>query len=139
MSQTDEASREYDFSVEQLGPRKVTSPYRASRYVSDDERTLHNTAITSGEDRVVRGDSISSSAFEIAGPRRRIYFDPTKTRCGVVTCGGLCPGVNDVIRAIVLQLYYYYGVKTIYGFRYGFEGLIPRFGHEPLMLTPDSV
>ena len=64
---------------------------------------------------------------------------PQDLRCGIVTCGGLCPGINDVIRAITLSLHYHYGVQTVLGFRYGYEGLNPALGHEPLLLTPDSV
>ncbi len=77
--------------------------------------------------------------FEIAGPRRQIYFDPSKLKAGIVTCGGLCPGLNDAIRAIVLSLFHHYGVRTVFGFRYGYEGLAPRYGHPPLELTPASV
>ncbi len=57
----------------------------------------------------------------------------------MVTCGGLCPGLNDVIRAIVFGLSYHYGVQTVWGFRFGYEGLVARCGHEPLPLTPDVV
>jgi 6-phosphofructokinase 1 len=78
-------------------------------------------------------------SFEVAGPRKEIYFDPSKLRCGIVTCGGLCPGLNDGIRAIVMSLFYHYGVKTVFGFRYGFEGLTHRHGHTPLELNPDVV
>ncbi|MCP4594547.1 MAG: ATP-dependent 6-phosphofructokinase [bacterium] len=123
------------FSVEHVGPRGVTSPYRTTRYVSDDERILYDTSVAAQG----APEGGSPCSFELAGPRERIYFDPSKTRCGVVTCGGLCPGLNDVIRAIVLQLYHWYGVHTVYGFRYGFEGLIPHYGHEALMLTPKTV
>ena len=77
--------------------------------------------------------------FETAGPREKIYFDPSKLKCGIVTCGGLCPGLNDVIRAIVLGLFYHYGVKTVFGFRYGYEGLSYRYGHVPLELNPETV
>jgi 6-phosphofructokinase 1 len=75
----------------------------------------------------------------MAGPRRKIYFDPSKLKCGIVTCGGLCPGINDVIEAIVMELYYHYGVRSIFGFRYGFEGLSPKYKHPPLELTPEVV
>jgi 6-phosphofructokinase 1 len=75
----------------------------------------------------------------MAGPRERIYFDPSKLKCGIVTCGGLCPGLNDVIRAIVLGLFYHYDVKTVFGFRYGYEGLTYCHGHTPLELTPEIV
>ncbi len=130
---------ELDFTVDNLGPRKVATPYRSSRYVSDNEKTVYRTNLLAGDEHPQAGESDSIKAFELAGARREIYFDPTKTRCGIVTCGGLCPGLNDVIRAITLQLFHSYGIKNIYGFRYGFEGLIPEFGHETIMLTPDLV
>ena len=78
-------------------------------------------------------------AMEAAGPRRSLFFDPATLACGIVTCGGLCPGLNDVIRAIVLSLRRHYGVTRVYGFRFGYEGLVRRMGHEPLELTPESV
>ena len=68
-----------------------------------------------------------------------LFFDPAKLACGIVTCGGLCPGLNDVIRAVVLSLRHHYGVNKVYGFRFGYEGLVRRIGHEPLELTPESV
>lgn len=77
--------------------------------------------------------------FEPAGARRKIFFDPSKTRVGIVTCGGLCPGLNDVIRAIVLELYYHYGVKKIYGFRNGYQGFIAKYGRSVIDLSPDVV
>jgi 6-phosphofructokinase 1 len=78
-------------------------------------------------------------AMESAGPRRMLFFDPAKLACGIVTCGGLCPGLNDVIRAVVRSLHLHYGVHKVYGFRFGYEGLVRRIGHEPLELTPESV
>lgn len=78
-------------------------------------------------------------AFERAGPREFIYFDPSKIRSAILTAGGICPGLNDVIRALVMQLYYVYGAKNIYGIRYGLQGLIPRYRHDHLMLTPEVV
>ena len=78
-------------------------------------------------------------SFELAGPREKIYFDPSKLKCALVTCGGLCPGLNNVIRAIVLELHYRYQVKHIYGIRYGLEGFIPEYGHEVIELDPGKV
>lgn len=77
-------------------------------------------------------------AFELAGPRNRIFFEPGKVRAGIVTCGGLCPGLNNVIRGLVFELWFGYGVRRIVGFRYGYEGLVPA-GVTPMELTPDSV
>jgi 6-phosphofructokinase 1 len=87
----------------------------------------------------IAGNVSEQPAFELAGPRNRIFFDPRTVRCGIVTCGGLCPGLNNVVRGIVLELAQGYGVRRIFGFRYGYEGLISRFGHEPLPLTPEAV
>lgn len=78
-------------------------------------------------------------SFEVAGAREKLFFDPTTLNCGIVTCGGLCPGLNDVIRSLVLSLHYHYRVKKILGFRYGFEGLNPAYYHTPINLTPDLV
>ena len=77
--------------------------------------------------------------FEVAGPREKLYFDPKKTRAGVVTCGGLCPGLNNVIRSLVLQLHHGYGVREILGFTNGYQGLDPWRGSEPIPLTPEFV
>jgi 6-phosphofructokinase 1 len=77
--------------------------------------------------------------FEVAGPREKLFFDPKKTRAGIVTCGGLCPGLNNVIRSLVLQLYHGYGVREILGFTNGYQGLDPWRGSEPIPLTPEFV
>jgi 6-phosphofructokinase 1 len=77
-------------------------------------------------------------AMEAAGPRERLFFDPSQLACGIVTCGGLCPGMNDVIRSIVLSLYHHYGVRKIFGFRFGYEGLVQGKGHKPLELTLEA-
>ena len=77
--------------------------------------------------------------FELAGPRDRLFFDPARTRAGIVTCGGLCPGLNDVIRSVFLELHYGYGVGEVLGFRGGYQGLDPAAGLDPLVLTPAFV
>jgi len=77
--------------------------------------------------------------FEEAGPRRKIFFDPPKTKVAIVTCGGVCPGTNDVIRSIVMDAHHNYGVAATLGIRYGFRGFIPECRHDVMELTPDSV
>jgi 6-phosphofructokinase 1 len=77
--------------------------------------------------------------FELAGARDRLFFDPKQTRAGIVTCGGLCPGLNDVIRSLFLELHHAYGVKEVLGFRGGYQGLDPVLGVEPITLTPEFV
>ena len=77
--------------------------------------------------------------FELAGPREKIYFDPETLTCGIVTCGGVCPGLNDVIRAITIELYGWYGAKKVLGFRYGYKGLTKNTGFPPVLLTSDNV
>lgn len=77
--------------------------------------------------------------FEQAGPRAKLYFHPREVRAGIVTCGGLCPGLNNVIRSLYMELHHGYGVDEIYGFRWGYHGLDPRNGEEPVRLTQDLV
>jgi 6-phosphofructokinase 1 len=77
--------------------------------------------------------------FEEAGPREKVYFDPPKTKCALVTCGGLCPGLNDVIRSIVMEAHHHYNVAATIGIRYGLQGFIPKYGHDIMELTPKSV
>ena len=75
----------------------------------------------------------------MAGPRKKLFFDPAKTRAGIVTCGGLCPGLNNVIRSLFLEMHHFYGVKEVLGFRGGYIGLDPQRGKEPIVLTPEYV
>src|SRR6476659_6030390 len=76
---------------------------------------------------------------ELAGPRAKLFFDPKKTRAGIVTCGGLCPGLNNVIRSLFLELHYGYGVAEVLGFRGGYGGLDPACGVEPVRITAEFV
>ena len=125
------------FSIDRLGPATRPTPMRITCLTPDDDRILYHTDPAIVHRLLAEGRDLP--AFERAGPREQLFFDPAGLRAGIVTCGGLCPGINDVIRAIVLCLHYHYGVETIYGFRYGYEGLIPDYGHEPLALTPARV
>jgi 6-phosphofructokinase 1 len=110
---------------------------RGVRFTSDEEHILLHSDL--GAIRRYLDAGSEPPKLEAAGPREKIFFDPATLSCGIVTCGGLCPGLNDVIRSIVLSLHHHYGVRTIYGFQYGYEGLAPKFGHQPVMLTPQVV
>ncbi|MGD8702208.1 MAG: ATP-dependent 6-phosphofructokinase [Desulfosarcina sp.] len=131
-------------SIQALGPAKIPSPLLNEKrggihqlFVSDDDQIMIN--IKRADIEAVLSKADPPPAFELAGPRRKVYFDASKLRCAITTCGGLCPGLNDIIRAIVLELHYQYGVKLIYGIRHGLEGFIPEFNHDFLDLTPDRV
>ena len=131
-----------DVSVRDLGKCLLPSPVAAHlgenalQFVGAADKVLvdDRTSRLEGESNIG-----ALPAFELAGPRNRIFFDPRTVSCGIVTCGGLCPGLNNVIRGIVLELARGYGVKRILGFRYGYEGLISRYGHQMVPLTPESV
>jgi len=90
-------------------------------FVDETERLFVDPHVESVRRIFAAGDEPPS--FEVAGPRARIFFDPAKVRVAIVTCGGLSPGINDVIRALVLQLWYRYGVRHLFGVRYGYQGL----------------
>ncbi len=134
-----------DFLVKDLGPRRVRSPIKLSKkrgdgiynYIEDGERILYDASLASIEYYEKTGQMPIS--FEKAGPKEFIFFEPSKTKVGIVTCGGLCPGLNNVIRGLVMQLWYRYGVRRILGFRYGYEGLVPKYNHPYMELNPQVV
>lgn len=134
-----------EFVIKTLGNCRIDSPL--APLLSSRKSTINNV---DESDRVLFDDILSEviargsaaaelPGFEPAGPRKKIYFDPSKSRAGVVTCGGLCPGFNDVIRAIVLELNYRYGVSRVFGFRNGYQGFIAKYGHPVMELTPEVV
>lgn len=126
-----------DLIVPKLGECRIPSPMSGVNFIADDAHVLYHGNLTTVESYQEAGKK--PPCFEIAGPREKIYFDPAKLKCGIVTCGGLCPGLNDVIRAIVLSLFHHYGVRNVFGFPYGFEGLSHRHGHVPIELNPNVV
>lgn len=133
------------FQIENLGPTRFNSPLQLSkvkgdkifnfirdtdRFVFDLSMERYNQCLQTGEEPL---------CLEKAGPRQDIFFEPGKSSAAIVTCGGLCPGINNVIRGVVMALHYFYGVKRIIGVPYGYEGLNPEKGHEFVELTPDKV
>ena len=98
-------------------------------FTPDDARLLCRADFVSAED--VHLDL----SFEKAGAREHLFFDPARTSAAIVTCGGLCPGLNNVIRSVFLQLHHNYGVRRTLGIRYGYSGLNPAHGAPPLALT----
>lgn len=133
-----ENPEKFDFNVPRLGEQKIESP-------------IHSTAFLREHDMYsllsVRMDYMSEAikrlgkppAFEVAGAHKKIFHDPAWTRAAIVTAGGLCPGLNNVIKGLVEVLTFDYGIKSIYGIRYGYAGLIPHYGYTPMMLNPDVV
>lgn len=127
-------------AVATLGARTVPSPLGLSTrpddwvadYVPDDARVTYEVETRAGQ-------VLDAVLFEKAGPREQIFFKPGEVRAGIVTCGGLCPGINNVVRSLVLELHHKYGAASVLGFRYGFEGLDPASALEPQLLLPADV
>jgi 6-phosphofructokinase 1 len=127
-----------DTRIQSLGPCLFPTPLHhigsvEAPFKDDRDRILFQHETSKLE---VEHEPIS---FEGAGPREMLFFDPSRTTVGIVTCGGLCPGLNDIIRGIVNQCHNQYGINKVYGFRYGYEGLVQRYGHTPFVLRPASV
>jgi len=124
-----------DIAIPALGPAKIPSPLPYCRFVDDAARVrMELDASEFGA-----GTGPCQAGFEMAGPRGRIYFDSSKVKAAIVTCGGLCPGLNDVIRAIVMEAHHNYHVAGVLGIRFGLQGFIESYGHAPMDLTPQSV
>ena len=125
--------------ITSLGPGRLPSPLltRGEHFVDEARRILTCSDVSALRPYLEAGQL--PPAFEPAGPRSQIFFAPETLTCGIVSCGGLCPGLNNVIRSVVLTLHYAYGVRRILGFRYGYAGLSSSSGYEPLWLTPEVV
>lgn len=139
-------NQKFDFTIDQLGPCKVPSPIQLSRQHGDFKANyVKDTSFVRYKVNVFMENNDPDDALnetnliQKAGPRENIYFNPAHVTAGICTCGGLCPGLNDVIRAIVRCLWYRYGVKKIRGFRFGFKGFFPEQGFDTIDLTPAVV
>jgi len=124
-----------------LGPCTVESPLPMSTRFGDGIGNFVPEDTWVRYDIQLPADSRSDTEplFEKTGPRERLYFDPERTRAAVVTCGGLCPGLNNVIRSIFLELHHNYRIPEVLGLRYGYRGLNPANGHDPIRLTSEFV
>jgi len=124
--------------ISSLGACAVESPLRrrqpalgADNFVSDEMHYRHPVEVGPGMEQAV--------LFEKAGPREKLFFEPAKTKVAIVTCGGLCPGMNNVIRSVYLQLHFHYGVPAVMGIRYGYAGFTPEAPAPPLWLNAELV
>lgn len=126
-----------DFSVSRIGEPTLDSPLKNNIFVGDSERIAYCSDPT--ENSRIAKSAKKVPSFVAAGPRKKIFFDANWARAAIVTCGGLCPGLNDVIKALVNTLWYNYGVDGIFGIRYGYSGLNPEYNLSPMELTPEVV
>ena len=123
--------------IETLGDPQHPSPLGLSKIAGDGiaDFTRENAYITLDEGQ----GSNEYKRLERAGPRALTYFEGAHVHAGIVTCGGLCPGLNNVIRDLVTTLWHRYGVRKITGFRYGFDGLTRSPFKQPIQLDPTAV
>ncbi len=133
------------FDIVSLGNASIPSPIHLSKttgdkifsFVEDSDRILMNVSLANFNSCI--SNNTQPNCLEKAGPREALFFDPKSTTAAIVTCGGLCPGINNVIRSLFMALHYFYKVERIIGIRHGYEGLIPANGHDFLEFTPDIV
>ncbi|MGI6681395.1 MAG: ATP-dependent 6-phosphofructokinase [Bdellovibrionota bacterium] len=128
-----------DTEIEVLGECKIKSPLdpKKANFISPSERVIIYGRKEEFDYHLKTLNAIPM--FEKAGSQKKIYFDPKNTICGIVTCGGLCPGLNDVIQAVSITALKHYKVKKVLGFMYGFKGLSSSSKYEPVELTEESV
>ena len=134
-----------DFTIETLGKCTVDSPVAIqvrstdgkAHYVTDQHRIYYSSEakITNDGKVIPKSDVL----IERAGPRAKIFFNPAHVHAAIATCGGICPGLNNVIRSVVRCLWYSYGVRRITGIKFGYQGLVANTPYEPVMLDPDIV
>ncbi len=128
----------FELDVQTLGPCLIDSPVQQYRsFIDDDARVLMDTDLATVAS--IYGKIGRLPSFEKAGPRAKIFHDPAWSRAAILTAGGLCPGLNHVIKGLVEILAFDYNVKTIYGIRYGYRGFVPHANLTPIILDPDAV
>jgi len=134
-----------DLIVKELGPGTIKTPLKPSfqpdgltyGFMDEEDRVLYDATMENFKRCQASGETPLS--FEKAGPHKELYFEAARTKVAIVTCGGLCPGLNNVIRSVVNQLHYRYKVNDIIGIKYGYEGFISKYNHPIMQLTPQSV
>ena len=138
ISYQDESFIPKDTAIKVVGEAKIKNPIKFGRFVDEEDAVL----VSISRREVEKGTKKKQPKriyFEPAGPRDKVYYDTSKTKCAVVTCGGLCPGLNDVIRAIVMTAHHEYKVSSVLGIQYGLAGFSPEQGYDVIDLTPDFV
>ncbi len=135
----DIGSTELDFAIKRLGKAVHLSPLGNIQFIHDEGKIIYDLDYNALLTRHKENTLDQMIAMEEAGPREYLYFNPEKAVAGIVTCGGLCPGLNNVIRSIFMQLHFQYRVKNIIGFRYGYRGIFKHSDPGPLRLTEDEV
>ena len=134
-------AKQHAFKIETIGEAKIPSPIQMSvnpgdgqaDYVEDSDKIYldidHKPG--AGEDEI--------DLLELAGPRKMIYFNPKRVHAAICTCGGICPGLNNVIRSVVRCFWYRYGVRRISGIPFGYLGLLADSPWPMIELNPDVV
>ncbi len=133
----EETLRAEDLRPQLLGECRVPSPLLQRRPALHHDLTPVLVASTLEELRAQQVSGGELPAFEAAGPRSRLFFVPGEITCGVLTSGGLCPGINTVLRSLTLALENSYGVRRIIGYRYGYAGLADPAAHPPILLDAE--
>lgn len=129
------------FDIDRIGEAKIDSPIQMSLtsgdgradYVEDSDKIYLNI------DHKENGEEDIEDVLELAGPRKKIYFNPNRVHVAICTCGGICPGLNNVIRSVVRCFWYRYGVRRISGVPFGYLGLLADSPWPMIPLNPDVV
>ena len=118
---------DFDFSIENLGETQYSNPSKSEIFVDDTERIIFSSQLKNLKHQLEICSELPS--FEKAGARQEIFHNPVPTKAAIITCGGLCPGLNNVIKELVNVLEQDYGITDIFGIRYGYKGLTQASTH----------
>lgn len=128
---------DFDFSIENLGETQYSNPSKSEIFVDDTERIIFSSQLKNLKHQLETCSELPS--FEKAGARQKIFHNPESTKAAIITCGGLCPGLNNVIKGLVNVLEQDYGITDIFGIRYGYKGLTQASTHPPIPLNSQIV
>ena len=127
----------FNFNIEVLGVPNHPNPIKKEEYITDNERIAFSSQVLNILRQIESCAPLPS--FEKAGMREKLFHEPKKTKAAIITCGGLCPGLNNVIKGLVNVLEFEYGIQDIIGIRYGYLGLSKKSRHEPINLKLENI
>ena len=127
----------FNFNIEVLGVPNHPNPIKKEEYITDNERIAFSSQVLNILRQIESCAQLPS--FEKAGMREKLFHEPKKTKAAIITCGGLCPGLNNVIKGLVNVLELEYGIQDIVGIRYGYLGLSKKSRHEPINLKLENI
>lgn len=122
-----------------IGDNLKRSIFGGGGFLPKESFMADDAFVIATKDHATMKEVLQSLKFTKGGPREHVFFEPSKVKAAIVTCGGLCPGLNVVIREVVMSLHFNYEAPEIYGVQWGYKGFYTNPDKNWIKLTPQVV